>query len=70
MATEWICQDETAPRNERGAFIGRQCTDPHCDGTLAWDGSDWTCDGLTYGRDDGPLVACDYSAPSFKRTAP
>ena len=54
----------TAPRDERGRFIARDCPDLNCGGELIA-GTDrfgnkvWHCDGLTYDRDDGPLRACD-----------
>lgn len=61
------------PRDVRGRAISRACPDPNCGGRLVWDpdvpgtahyvpgGGAFRCDGLTHERDDGPLVACDYT---------
>lgn len=58
------------PRDEHGRFVPAGCPDPNCGGTLvyeryvpaSWTGQPpyhaWHCDGLTYERKDGDLIAC------------
>lgn len=68
---DFILQTEAGgPRDSAGAFIARSCPDLNCNGSLVWDGETWSCDGLTYDREDGPLVACTHSAPAFRSLAP
>jgi hypothetical protein len=59
--------DETTghyPRDAQGRIVRRKCPDLNCGGQLFRETQNghttWRCDGLTYDRDDGPLVACSY----------
>lgn len=62
-----------ALRDILGRFVRPRCTDPNCDGELVasefYGSPVWACNGLTFTRDDGPLIPCDRTIPRLEKAA-